>query len=440
MMMRIMKNSISSSSVFVSSCILFALATCGSFSSSSNSLFVAAAAGESASATGRAAPGVVSDHELRQEFVNAMEHAGAARKKMRKLNQFHNEFVGDANQPAELTSRLLQIARPVKNSKVQLQEVGDQQFHRLLNDEQGDDGNYYENAVNLTEYALKYIGCQNVHTFSDDLAQDGNDASGVLQMNHFVMFRLCPRDSCSNYNEYGCNAGFGDYLITMEEYLDAMTNYFFAGYEEYCQTCYQCMTAAENAAQGNNNGDDDGANGNDDGAAANYDDAYNYAGDDGYNYNNRGRQLDYNYYNNYGNGDDGNYNNDDANNGDDDGANGDDDGAAANNGGQYQCEYYDVCQRYKSACRDYNARATKYQDYFYCNKFNLGNNYGYMGPHCRADGKTIGIAIFEDQYCNEFQSDLTDMSDYLGIDFSDKYMKVFHSDHCYSCLASVSTY
>ena len=360
----------------------------------------------------------LSEHAIRMEFVNAMEAAtpsGSRRRVARGLRRLNQENQEDI--PEALTTRLLQVARPVQDESPFPSSSSYQ--HRLLNDE-----NYYENAVNLTEYAFKYIGCQNIHSFSDDLAQDG-DSDGVLQMNRFVIFRLCPRDACSNYNEYGCNAGFGDYLITMEEYLEAMTDYFVAEYEEYCQTCYQCMKK-ENANY--NNGDD--AVADDD---ANNDDAYNYAGDDG-GYN---RRLNYNYYQ-YGDDQYGNNNAAD----DDNGGNGDDDGNDddnQNNNGQYECEYYDVCQRYKSACRDYNTRATKYQDYFQCNKFNLGNSVGYMGPHCRSDGKTIGIAIYEDQNCNEYQSDLSDMSENLGIDFSDKYLKVFYSDHCVSCLASVSS-
>ena len=113
-------------------------------------------------------------------------------------------------------------------------------------------------AVNLTEYALKYIGCSNVMTWSDDLAAGNNNNGGggsdsVLKMDKFVVLRLCPRDSCSNYNDFGCMEQFGDYLIPMETYLQVMAETYFTQYQEYCETCYECMAAKNDD---NYNGDD----------------------------------------------------------------------------------------------------------------------------------------------------------------------------------------
>jgi hypothetical protein len=61
-----------------------------------------------------------------------------------------------------------------------------------------------------------------------------------------------------------------------------------------------------------------------------------------------------------------------------------------------------------------------------------------VGPHCRSDGKTIGIGLYKDENCNEYNADLTDISSYTGLDVSDDYLKFFYSDNCISCLASVS--
>jgi hypothetical protein len=315
-----------------------------------------------------------SDHALRKEFVQKMDDAMVHKKKQDDLN-----------------ARLLRVATPVA--------VDEQP--RFLEE-------YQDFAINITDYALKYIGCQNVHTYSDELAYD-EDSESVLGMNRFVIVRLCPRDTCSNYNEYGCNAGFGDYLIPMEDYLETMAENYFAQYQEYCETCYSCMhqqEAYENSLSNYTNGDD----------AYNGDDANNrrrLADDDGANDDAYYANAD--FYNN----------NDDANNEND-------------NDDLEACEYVDVCENYRTACKDYSQYANDMEEFFECGEFNVGNYAGYLGPHCRSDGKTIGIGLYKDENCNSYNSDLLDISEMTGMDLSDYNLKAYYSSQCISCLASVS--
>jgi hypothetical protein len=271
-----------------------------------------------------------SDGALRSEFIRRMDEA----------------LVNNQKQD-DLTARLLKVARPAPAAT-----APEFMQARVLEE-------YQDYGVNLTSYALKYVGCSNINTYSDDLAED-EDSDTVLEMNRFVVVRLCPRELCSNYNDYGCNAGFGDYLINMEQYLQTMAESYYAQYQEYCETCYSCM----HQNNGNNS------------AAA--DDAYYADADDGDDYNRR--RLADDYYN--------------ANDGDD----GDDQANA--------CEYYDVCENYRTACKDYAQQADDMQDFFECGQFNVGNNVAYMGPHCRSDGKTIGIGIYKDEYCNKYNAAL----------------------------------
>ncbi|KAL3942415.1 MAG: hypothetical protein SGARI_000274 [Bacillariaceae sp.] len=311
---------------------------------------------------------------------------------------------------------------------------------------------YQDYGINLTEYALKYIGCSNIKTWSDEEAAEENGS--VLKTDRFVVLRLCPRDECSNYNQYGCMEQFGDYLIPMEVYLQIMAETFFTQYQEYCETCYECMTGqqANNNNNQNQNGNQNYNNGN-----------YNN-GDDQYQYNNGNNNNNYNgnYNNNnggnrrhldesnawYANNDDGNgnnwynmnnynWNNDDANNNnandDANNANGNDDDAYNYN--QYNCENYAVCENYKTACQDYTNLGFDLMDYFECAEFNIGNGaVGYMGPHCASDGKTIAMGVFSDQYCNDFTADLADMSAYVQVSGTE--LDAYTSDNCISCLAS----
>jgi hypothetical protein len=325
-----------------------------------------------------------SDRATRNEFVRAMEQVSHQKK---QEEGFHK--------------RLLRTAKPVTP-----------EFMLERNLENDDAIEQY--GLNLTDYALKYIGCQNIHTYSDELAEEG-DADTVLEMNRFVVIRLCPRNICSNYNEFGCNYGFGDFMISMEEYLAAMADSYFNQYQEYCETCYYCKKQSQYSYNSNSNNNQTAYG--DDAAAADGDDAAAAYGDDYYN--NR-REL--------ANGDDTNddYYSDDKYNAD---ADADADECA---------DYADVCDSFKTVCEDYSAKATDLQDYFECSKAVYANSVAYLGPHCRNDGKTIGIGIYDDQYCNDYIGDIVDISSYTGMDIQDDYLKAYYSEECISCLASVS--
>ena len=327
------------------------------------------------------------------------------------------------------------------------------------NNKQNNDDIIATYGLNLTEYALKYIGCQNIHTYSDDLA-DNEESDTVLEMDKFVILRLCPRSSCSNYNQYGCNSGFGDLMITMEEYLQAMAESFFNEYQTYCETCYSCMHHNDkNANDGyvddkyfqgddqysnnNNNGNSNNNNNNNNNYNNNGNNNYNNNGNNNNNYNNnKNYNNNNNKNNNYNNKNNNyNYNNNNRRLGDDaynqnQNANGDDAANAAND--DYVCEYQNVCENYRTACKEYSPKATDLADYFQCTAFNVGGSNSYLGAHCRSDGKTIGIGIFQDDGCNKYIGDLVDISSYTGMDLSDEYLKAYYSDNCISCLASVS--
>jgi hypothetical protein len=385
---------------------------------------------------------------LRNEFVQAMDRALGKKKNDEKFLSRLGQLATPANEhPGFVRSQSKSESQLESQPSQPIFEQGLDFNHRNL--EEAYNYGDYAYAVNLTDYALKYIGCSNIKTWSDDLAagnynnnDDGNNNNNnnidsVLRTDRFVVLRLCPRDSCSNYNKYGCTAEFGDYLIPMETYLQVMAETYFAQYQEYCQTCYECMSAAAANNNNKNYNNDDGANNNDD---AN--DDYNNNGDDAYgnNYNNddggrrRSRRLNdddawYNYNN---------YVNDDAAGGDDDNIynqNYNNNYNYNNNANQGAgCEYYDVCQNYQSACQEYPNLGFDLQDYFECAEFNVGNGVGYLGPHCSSDGRTISMGIFSDQYCNQYKGEFSEVSSYMSVDENE--LQAYYSDNCISCLAS----
>lgn len=118
---------------------------------------------------------------------------------------------------AKMISKLMEGARPTENSKI----------GRSL--EQVD--------ADISGYEIKFEKCQFVKAYDDELAED-EEASTVLATKHFVIFRLCPSGSCSS-----CSYNFGEYVIDMESYLEAATQFFVEDRENQCEFCNQICEA-----------------------------------------------------------------------------------------------------------------------------------------------------------------------------------------------------
>jgi hypothetical protein len=369
---------------------------------------------------------------------------------------------------------------------------------RRLSYAYGQNGQYYrynivndgtDRALDLSQYALKYTGCQNIHTWSDTRAQgsDGNNYESPLAMENFVVLRLCERDSCSSYNKWGCNYNYAEYMLPMEDYLSIMATYHLQQFKQYCEVCYDCMHYKSSSSGSTNStyaGDDDstnpyatddvvagygynGASGDDQNAAQASDDYYqdDTYDDDGGN----GRRLQnsnsaYGYDSGYSaesaysadsNGYDSAYsannNGYNAESAYSANSNGYDSAYSANSNNSYKkaapwyiaedgetCLFESVCQNYKSACRSYSKKTKYYEDYFTCSEFTVGDQTGYLGPHCRSDGYTIGIGIFEDSDCSGYIGDKVNIQQYTGQEFDDKELKAYYSKECMSCVASES--
>lgn len=259
---------------------------------------------------------------------------------------------------------------------------------RILADEN------YDASLNLTDYAVKYVGCQNIKSFSDDLAAD-EDSESVLGLNKFVVFRLCPADQCSSYNKYGCSSNFGEYVIEMVYYLQIMAEYHYQQYMTYCATCIECMSPPEGL-----------------------DDDYVYQV-----YNETDDAVAYN--------------------------------ATVNETVAWNpvndCEYYLACENYERACKKYVAPvvndddandddANNYQDLdslVGCEEFQVGNTVGYLGPHCSEDGLTITIGIFQDDACTEYIGDEIDLAYYTGSAVDDSWLSFYSSPTCIACTNEV---
>ena len=107
-----------------------------------------------------------------------------------------------------------------------------QQDEEQDNYHNNDNGNPYD----LSTYSIRFEKCQNVISWNDDLAEE-EDATTVLGLEHFVIFRLCPSDSCrtSCSSDYG--VPFGEYVLPVEDYLASATEQSRRAFENTCQQC-----------------------------------------------------------------------------------------------------------------------------------------------------------------------------------------------------------
>jgi len=91
----------------------------------------------------------------------------------------------------------------------------------------------------LTGFGVRFERCQYVKMFDDELAED-EESSTVLALKHFVVYKLCPLDECDT-----CDGVHGEYVVDVEDYLEATVEYEKQAFEYMCQNCNDddCGTA-----------------------------------------------------------------------------------------------------------------------------------------------------------------------------------------------------
>eukprot|EP00985_Skeletonema_marinoi_P030956 scaffold35016_cov92-Skeletonema_marinoi.AAC.1 len=115
---------------------------------------------------------------------------------------------------------------------------------RSLEGQQQEDG-----GIDLTNYSIKFEKCQFVKEFAGE--EGGGEDGQFLQTKRFIIFRLCPNNSCGS-----CNYDFGEYLVDLETYLQATTEFVEEKQQAMCETCNGCYDQAYNNDGGDdNNGD-----------------------------------------------------------------------------------------------------------------------------------------------------------------------------------------
>jgi hypothetical protein len=127
---------------------------------------------------------------------------------------------------ARMAAKLLENAKETDNS-----QLGK---NRKLNQQAEPD---------LSIYEVKFQQCQFVKAYDDELAED-EDSKTVLGVKRFVTFRLCPANNCES-----CAYDFGEYVVDMDTYLEAATEYFVQDREGMCQMCEEVCYADDDATK-----------------------------------------------------------------------------------------------------------------------------------------------------------------------------------------------
>jgi hypothetical protein len=306
-------------------------------------------------------------------------------------------------------------------------------------------------------YSLKYTACSAIAEIN---ANADANAESMTITRKFVVFRLCPTDTCgSSYSSYshdqnqdmdtstssfaanteeaaanfdgnlglsylgsrGCGGEYGEYLIPLQAYVEEYATYKEEQFSVFCQYCAMCM----------------------------YFEEYFYSGNRDLEVEDKDRDL-----------------------GADDYYQLDDDASAANmyvneNGGEkHACKYYNACENYLDVCdadeADANANGAngdddqnqeaeadgegQYAQYLECVQWGGDDNYGnayyydglYIGPQCAQDGYSIEFGVFSDEDCSTPVLGIS-ASKITGIqNFGADYLSSFYDEECITCQESVS--
>ena len=123
---------------------------------------------------------------------------------------------------------------------------------RRLDGGGNDNGDYQEDTTWMQNFSLKFQGCRTALTYNSNADEDADVKVAVTKLAHF---RLCASDSCSSWNGGGCNSGYGDYVVALEDFAEA----FVQGQRRKVE--YECQTYMFNNCDCNENDDkDDGFN------------------------------------------------------------------------------------------------------------------------------------------------------------------------------------
>mmetsp|Transcript_10835 Transcript_10835/g.29987 ORF Transcript_10835/g.29987 Transcript_10835/m.29987 type:complete len:786 (-) Transcript_10835:199-2556(-) len=146
----------------------------------------------------------------------------------------------DRRARARLQRRLAKVAVPTERRAADAYDENNYNF--------GDYSDWWDNEMVVEEfgfdidnYSLKYTGCHTKNGYSEDIAENENYQT-VLGSETYVTFRLCLTEMCSDGGDYlyGCSNNYGEYMVSLDEYVTALTAYRDDKRYNFCSYCETC--------------------------------------------------------------------------------------------------------------------------------------------------------------------------------------------------------
>jgi len=343
-----------------------------------------------------------STSQQRNAFVKAMSESHGSLRLTKDQTPspetFVKEMSGDSKRARELRKKVMSKAKLVRSlqeessSAASTADGTDDYYHAV-----GEWDNAFK--FDATQYSLSYHRCAAVKQFDDELAA-AEDSTTVFITKNFAVFRFCPSTMCESSvvtevnaetgetevvteenpetdelemvmkeggaNGEGCQSNYGEYMIELGDYLSLMVEYHNDRFEKYCDTCESCMYDVyqvwmKNGYSGRHLKERSDLSFLDDLETEDFHTAH--------------RELGYNKY-------------------------------AA-------CPEYDICHSFSQICK--TGLDDTLTEYFDCTQVQKSNGQtAYMGPHCSADGVTITLGVYSDEYCSEYIGNGVSAASFLG--------------------------
>uniref|UniRef100_A0A7S2P0U7 Uncharacterized protein n=1 Tax=Leptocylindrus danicus TaxID=163516 RepID=A0A7S2P0U7_9STRA len=296
-------------------------------------------------------------------------------------------FIAAANADPALTAALMKKAQLVPGSKT----IPDFMMERKLDGYAEEEQQW---SFDPTNYSLKYARCQMVEQYSDEVAEDagqenqnGYVMTTVVKKQRFAVFRLCPSSFCSSKSQFGCDSGYGEYMVDLGEYLQTMMQYNENKKENYCKFCEDCAAG---------NGDNRMKRRKLEGQEGEGEDEAEDEAEEEVNYCNV---------------------------------------SACNN-------YQDTCEEQENYGDD---EPIEYDRYFECQQVQGADSYGnelnlYVGPHCTNNAYSIKLDLFYDEFCTNYAGNKYKLNSFTGLNFESSGLSEYYDGSCVSCKESADPY
>jgi hypothetical protein len=179
---------------------------------------------------------LAADVEAHAKLANPLQRAPRKERKQRQLsNNYGNSYSQNwgSNYNASAAAFTTAVDDAIENSNVYSYFSYDGGYDMDASMSTSDYG------FNITQYSFKYTGCSAVKAYSDTIAAD-TSADSVLRAQRMATFRLCPTTTCKSNTVDGCSSNYGEYVVSMDQFLISMIQLQGDRVGAYCQYCQEC--------------------------------------------------------------------------------------------------------------------------------------------------------------------------------------------------------